>query len=49
MAREVVGEHEWERYVQINMREQVLCVACFERIKAMIEKQTWSWINHCAE
>ena len=28
---------EWERYVQLNMREKIICRACFEYIKRVID------------
>jgi hypothetical protein len=32
-----VPDPEWERYIQINMRDQVICRPCFDDIRRLID------------
>jgi len=32
-----VPDGEWERYIQIDMRNQVICRPCFDEIKRLID------------
>jgi len=34
----LVSDGEWEKYIQIDMREAVLCQDCYNSIKEMIDK-----------
>ena len=35
-----VGEREWDRYVQTDMREAWLCEPCFTRIKRVVDARS---------
>jgi hypothetical protein len=34
-----VSDAEWERYIQIDMRDKVICRSCFDDIRRLIDSQ----------
>jgi hypothetical protein len=34
-----VPDAEWERYIQIDMRDEVICRSCFDEIRRLIDSQ----------
>ena len=34
-----VPDTEWERYIQIDMRDQVICRSCFDNIRRLIDSR----------
>lgn len=40
LYRSKVSEEEWDRYVQMDMRETSLCEPCYERIKKVVDERS---------